>query len=123
MTNFEWRVAMARRKQGGEMLRKARKGLAGLAIIGAAILSIGAADVPESNQRLVQTVYTVKQGDTLRSIAEIYLEKNTGGRRYILEFEEGIKQLNPWLLSTHGQIEAGEVLRINYWEKTGGEGE
>ena len=42
----------------------------------------------DGDQKLVQTVYTVKEGDTLRGISEMYLPLNTGGRRYLLEFEQ-----------------------------------
>ena len=85
-------------------------------VIGAAFLSTGYYD---GDQVLVEETYTVKKGDTLRDISEEYLEKNTGGRRYILEFESGIKELNPWLQGGNVIIHPGDKIRINYWIKGG----
>lgn len=69
-------------------------------------------------QELVEATYTVKEGDTLRDISEKYLQLNTGGRRYILEFEQGIRELNPELWD-NVTIYPGQVIRINYWVKKG----
>lgn len=91
-----------------------KKGVVAIAITGAVLLSLGAYS---GDQKLVEDSYTVQKGDTLWSISETYLKKNTGGRRYILEFQEGIKELNPWLLDTRGQVQPGDVLHINYWVK------
>lgn len=65
-------------------------------------------------QKLVETTYTVKTGDTLRGISEEFLPLNTGGRRYILEFEQGIRELNPELWDDV-TIYPGQKIRINYW--------
>lgn len=70
----------------------------------------------DGNQELVETTYTVKKGDTLRGISEAYLPLNTGGRRYILEFEQGIREINPELWHTV-TIQPGQVIKINYWVK------
>ena len=91
-----------------------KKGVVAIALTGAVLLSLGAYS---GDQQLIEDTYTVQKGDTLWSISETYLKKNTGGRRYILEFQEGIKELNPWLLDTRGQVQPGQVLRINYWIK------
>lgn len=100
------------RKRGIENAIK--KFLAGTALIGAAVLLTGFYD---GDQVLIEDTYTVKPGDTFWDISETFLEKNTGGRRYILEFQEGIKELNPWLQDTHCQIQPGDKLRINYFIK------
>lgn len=73
------------------------------------------------SQKLIESPYQVEAGDTLRSISETFLEKNTGGLRYILEFESGIKELNPWLLSRAGESEVlpGDELRVNYFVEDG----
>lgn len=68
---------------------------------------------------LVETTYKVRRGDVLRDISETYLEKNTYGRRYILEFEEGIHELNPWIREQNGVIYPGQIIRINYWVNAG----
>lgn len=91
-----------------------KKFVGGAALIGAAILLTGFYD---GDQQLVEETYVVKKGDTLWSISEEFLHKNTGGRRYILEFMSGIRELNPWLTETHDQLQPGDELRINYWRK------
>ncbi|BAL84999.1 hypothetical protein SELR_pSRC101920 (plasmid) [Selenomonas ruminantium subsp. lactilytica TAM6421] len=39
----------------------------------------------------------------------------TNGARDKTEFREGIRELNDWLLER--ELQTGDVLRINYWEK------
>ena len=80
----------------------------------AVLLLTGFYDGP---QQLVETTYTVQAGDTLRDISEKFLPLNTGGRRYILEFEEGIVELNPELHGNRGNIYPGQRIKVNYWVK------
>ena len=98
-----------------------KKAVAGVAIALAAILCAGAAsDHAQGDVRdavLVEEVYVVKPGDTLWGISETYLRKNTGTRRYILEYKSGIEELNPWLLERHGMIYPGDKLTLTYWVK------
>ena len=54
----------------------------------------------------------------MRDISEKYLQLNTGSRRYILEFEQGIRELNPELWD-NVTIYPGQTIRINYWVKKG----
>ena len=91
-----------------------KKSLTGAALIGAAVVFAG---FYNGDQVQVETVYKVQKGDTLWSISEDYLKRNTGGRRYILEFKEGIKELNPWLIDTKEQIQPGDKIIIRYWVK------
>ncbi len=96
-----------------------KKTLAGAALVGAAVLFTGFYD---GDQRLVTETYTVKEGDTLWSIATEYLKKNTGGRRYILEFKQGIIENNPELQNGNaGHIRPGQEIIINYFVKEGKE--
>ena len=73
------------------------------------------AEAAEKNWNLVEVTVTVKSGDTLESIAQEYIKKNTYGAREIHEFIDGIRELNEWLLKR--DIRTGDTLRINYWEK------
>jgi len=66
---------------------------------------------------LVEETYTVRQGDTLWGIAEEYVAKNTGTRRYILEYKSGIEELNPWLMERKGEIYPGDEIKVTYWVK------
>jgi hypothetical protein len=98
-----------------------KKLIAGCALTGLAILFTGACN-PWDNGRdavLVEEVYVVKPGDTLWEIAETYLQKNIGTRRYILEYKSGIEELNPWLLDRKGMLYPGDRLTLTYWIKAG----
>ena len=93
-----------------------KKAVAGAAIALAAIICAGATTREGGkNAVLVEEVYIVKPGDTLWGISETYLRKNTGTRRYILEYKSGIEELNPWLLERHGMIYPGDKLTLTYW--------
>ena len=95
-----------------------KKVIVGCALAGFAILFAGAAGEPWDDGRnavLVEEVYVVKPGDTLWEIAETYLQKNTGTRRYILEYKSGIEENNPWLLERYGMIYPGDKLTLTYW--------
>lgn len=97
-----------------------KKVIVGCALAGLAILFAGAAGEPLDDGRnvvLVEEVYTVRPGDTLWGIAEEYLAKNTGTRRYILEYKSGIEELNPWLLDRKGEIYPGDKIKVTYWVK------
>lgn len=100
-----------------QIRRRIRWGRVAAAVIGGAIAVTLLTGFHEGEQKLVETVYTVKDGDTLRDISERFLPLNTGGRRYILEFEEGIVELNPELWENRGSIYPGQKIRISYWVK------
>lgn len=98
----------------------AKKLIAGCCIAGAAILCAGMAAYDDGkNAVLVEEVYTVRAGDTIWGIAEEYVAKNTGTRRYILEYKSGIEELNPWLVERKGEIYPGDRLKLTYWVKEG----
>ena len=99
-----------------------KKVTAGCALAGLAILFAGAAGEPWDDGRnaaLVEEVYTVRPGDTLWGIAETYVEKNTGSRRSIPEYKEGMYENNPWLVARKGLICPGDQLTLTYWVKEG----
>lgn len=98
-------------------VRRVRWGRVAAAIIGGALAVTLLTGAYRGDQKLVETIYTVREGDTLRDISEMFLPLNTGGRRYILEFEEGIVQLNPELWENRGSIYPGQQIKINYWVK------
>lgn len=93
--------------------------LIGGAFVAAASLLSGACNPWDDgkNAVLVEETYVVKAGDTLWGIAEEYLAKNTGTRRYILEYKEGIYENNPWLVDRKGMICPGDQLTLTYWVK------
>ena len=92
--------------------------IAGGIVAGAAILCAGMATNGDGkNAVLVEEVYTVRPGDTIWGIAEEYVKKNTGTRRYILEYKSGMEELNPWLLDRDGMIYPGDEIKVTYWVK------
>lgn len=117
MNHFEWGIVKARKKMQQKrdhmIVDKLKRGTIIAAIGISAALSLGAAD--GKDYRIVEEVYTVQSGDTLWSIGETFMMKNTYGRRYLPEYIEGIKQLNEELLESHGQVEPGQKLRVTYW--------
>lgn len=96
-----------------------KKVIAGCVIAGLAILCAGACNPWDDgrNAVLVEETYTVRPGDTIWSIAETYCAKNTGTRRYILEYKEGMYENNPWLVDRKGLIRPGDELQMTYWVK------
>lgn len=94
--------------------------LIGGAFMAAAALFSGAGGAWEDgrNAVLVEETYTVRPGDTIWGIAEEYCAKNTGTRRYILEYKSGMEEMNPWLLDRKGEIYPGDELRLTYWVKS-----
>ena len=91
--------------------------VAGCVIAGAAILCAGMATQEDTHAVLVEEVYTVRPGDTIWGIAEEYCAKNTGTRRYILEYKSGMEELNPWLMERKGEIYPGDEIKVTYWVK------
>ena len=92
--------------------------IGGAFVVAAALLS-GAVNPWDDgkNAVLVEEVYTVRPGDTIWGIAEEYCAKNTGTRRYILEYKSGMEEMNPWLLDRKGEIYPGDKLTLTYWVK------
>jgi lysM domain protein len=98
-----------------------KKIIAGCVIAGLALLFSGAVNPWDDSDKkvvLVEETYIVRPGDTIWGIAETYLQKNTGTRRYILEYKSGVEELNPWLLERHGMIYPGDRLMLTYWVKS-----
>ena len=93
--------------------------LVGWAFVAAAALCSGAVNPWDDgrNAVLVEETYVVRPGDTIWGIAEEYCAKNTGTRRYILEYKSGMEELNPWLLDRKGEIYPSDEIKVTYWVK------
>ena len=92
--------------------------LVGVAFVAAASLLSGAVNPwDDGHAVLVEETYVVRPGDTIWGIAERYIVKNTATRRYIIEYKEGLYELNPWLVERRGEIYPGDEIRVTYWVK------
>lgn len=99
-------------------MRNWKAAIAGGIVAGAAILCAGMATQEDGkNAVLVEETYIVRPGDTIWGIAEEYIAKNTGTRRYILEYKSGMEELNPWLMERKGEIYPGDEIKVTYWVK------
>lgn len=76
---------------------------------------------------MVEEIYTVKSGDTLWTVGERYMEKNTYAPRDIREFCEGIYELNYEAVFMDREAQGaarpkevfpGDELKIRYWVKS-----
>ena len=97
-----------------------KKIIIGCVLAGTALLLSGAVNPWDDSDKkvvLVEETYTVRPGDTIWGIAEEYVAKNTGTRRYILEYKEGMYENNPWLVDRKGLIRPGDELQMTYWVK------
>lgn len=94
--------------------------LIGAALAVSVAFAAGAADKEVVKKAPIEVIYTVRQGDTLWSIARRYMDLNTYGSRDIREFVSGIVELNydeVFKGREPGEIYPGDELRINYWTK------
>ena len=93
--------------------------LVGGAFVAAAALCSGVCNPWDDgkNAVLVEEVYTVRPGDTIWGIAEEFCAKNTGTKRYILEYKAGMEENNPWLMERRGEIYPGDKIKVTYWVK------
>ncbi|MBU2701111.1 nucleoid-associated protein YgaU [Sporomusaceae bacterium BoRhaA] len=66
--------------------------------------------------KYVTVTYTVTKSDTLQTIAERFIVKNTGTVRQIDEFREGIRELNFDVIG-NDEVKPGQILKIGWWEK------
>lgn len=107
--------------EGMKISEFAKSAVIGGAFLAVAALCSGGVNPWDDGEKavLVEETYTVRPGDTLWDIAEEYVQKNTGTRRYILEYKSGIEELNPWLMERKGMIYPGDEIKVTYWVKEG----
>ena len=106
---FRDKVAQARARQ-----KKALKKAAHIAaLVGIAAISIGMSH-PAADTHVVETVYTVKPGDTWWSIVERFREMDADDR-YIFDYKSEMERLNDGIDT--GNLTPGQTLRIQYREK------
>ena len=107
---FRYKVAQARARQKKGL----RKAAHIAALVGIAAISIGMASRPAADTHIVETVYTVKPGDTWWSIVEHFRDMDTEDR-YVLEYKSELERLNEGIDT--GNLKPGQTLRIQYRAK------
>ena len=107
---FREKVAQARARQK----RALKKAAHIAALIGIAAISIGLTSRPAADTHIVETVYTVKPGDTWWSIVEHFRNVDAEDR-YVLEYKSELEQLNDGV--DLGNLTPGQTLRIQYRAK------
>ncbi|GMB00891.1 LysM peptidoglycan-binding domain-containing protein [Pelosinus sp. IPA-1] len=101
------------------LTHRQRKALMVVALVGLLILSLASCGSAEPKGTLITETYIVQSGDTLWTIAEKYMAKNTYGPRDIREFYHGIIELNYETVFANRpdrMIYPGDKLQINYWQ-------
>ena len=109
---FRERVARRRKEQ----TRNLKKAAICAALIGIAAISIGMSR-PAADTHIVETVYTVKPGDTWWSIVEKFRAMDADDR-YIFDYKSELDQLNRGVDLCN--LTPGQTLRIQYRVKKGG---
>ena len=107
---FRDKVAQARARQKKSLKKAAHIA----ALVGIAAISIGLTSRPAADTHIVETVYTVKPGDTWWSIVERFREMDADDR-YIFDYKSEMEQLNDGV--DLGNLTPGQTLRIQYRAK------
>ncbi|MDF2563900.1 MAG: Peptidoglycan-binding lysin protein [Massilibacillus sp.] len=96
-----------------------KKLVIGCLMAGGVLVLTGGVKDNHAKYALVQDVYTVERGDTLWSIADTYMKKNTYGPREIREFMYGIIELNYDDVfkgrDCNYYVYPNDKIKINYW--------
>ena len=99
--------------------RRQKDVLLTVVLIGLLIVTLASCGNAEPKGTLVTETYIVQPGDTLWTIAETYMAKNTYGPRDIREYYHGIIELNydtVFANRPNSLIYPGDELQINYWK-------
>lgn len=95
------------------MSSKLKKVLTAMALVLFALVNVGHFGV---EGELKTDTYTVKAGDNFWYITENYREKDARNL-YIFEYQDEVRELNPWLKESHNQLKVGDVITLQYMEK------
>ena len=60
--------------------------------------------------------YTVKSGDTFWDVTQVYRDKDARNL-YLLEYQDEVCRLNPYLVDNHRQLQPGDVITLHYVKK------
>ena len=60
--------------------------------------------------------YKVKSGDTFWTVTQIYRDKDARNL-YLLEYQDEVCRLNPYLVDNHRQLQPGDIIKLQYAPK------
>lgn len=109
---FREKVAQARARQKKAL----KKAAICAALVGIAAISIGLTSRPAADTHIVETVYTVKPGDTWWGIVEKFRDMDVEDR-YVLEYKSELEKLNKGINLVN--LTPGQKVRIRYHRKDG----
>ena len=95
------------------MSKKLKKALAVLAIVafGVATSSINFTEPP---MEVHVESYSVREGDTFWDISRYYRDKDARNL-YIFEYQDELRELNPFLVESKNQLQVGDKLNVVYY--------
>ena len=84
---------------------------AAILIFGAATLSINYTD--ESEMEMHVEKYKVRAGDTFWDVSRYYRDKDARNL-YIFEYQDELRELNPYLVEKKNQLTVGDEITVRY---------
>ena len=95
------------------MSNKLKKALLTAALVMFGLINVG---TPYDDEDYTVDEYRVKAGDNFWYITENYRNKDARDL-YLLEYQDEVRELNPWLKESHNQLHVGDVIKVRYIRK------
>jgi len=93
------------------------KFLAILGVILIALVGLGIREViPKKPVRVITISHEVTPGETFWGVTEKYCRMDCR-QKYLPEFQDEVRAINPVLVERQGQIKPGDVITIQYFEE------
>ena len=93
------------------------KFLAILGVILIALVGLGIREViPQKPVRVITISHEIKPGETFWEVTEYFCRLDCR-QKYLPEFQDEVRAINPVLVERHGQLRPGDVITIQYFEE------